>query len=71
MPEIGYGFVRDLHKKLLTISGGQRLAVFRIRISFYVDPNPGSQKCPYGSGSKGINTEEEKIDKNFQINLSK
>ena len=33
--------------------------VFRIRISFYADPNPGSQKCPYGSrsdcgsGSKG------------------
>ena len=25
--------------------------VFRIRISFHADPDPGSQKCPYGSGS--------------------
>ena len=34
--------------------------VLRIRIYYYVDPDPGSQKCPYGSGSKGVNTKEEK-----------
>ena len=34
-------------------------AVFRIRISFHADPDPGSQKCPYGSGSKEVNTKEE------------
>ena len=39
--------------------------VFRIRISFYADPNPGSQKCPYGSGSKGVNTKEEKYTNKF------
>ena len=35
--------------------------VFRIRISFHADPDldPGSQKCPYGSGSKEENTKEE------------
>ena len=33
--------------------------VFRIRISFHADPDPGSQKCPYGSGSKEVNTKEE------------
>ena len=27
-------------------------AVFRIRISFHTDPDPGSQKCPYGSASR-------------------
>ena len=27
------------------------LPVFRIRISFHPDPDPGSQKFPYGSGS--------------------
>ena len=26
--------------------------VFWIRISFHADPDPGSQKCPYGSGSE-------------------
>ena len=26
-------------------------AVLRIRIYYYVDPDPGSKKCPYGSGS--------------------
>ena len=43
------------------------LAVFRIRISFHADPDPdpGSQKCPYesgsrcGSGSKEVNTKKE------------
>ena len=35
--------------------------VLRIRIYYYVDPDPGSQKCPYGSGSKGVNTKEEKL----------
>ena len=43
--------------------------VFRIRISFYADPNPGSQKCPYRTDPdpiadpdpRGINTEEEKF----------
>ena len=36
-------------------------AVFRIRISFHADPDPdpGSQKCPYGSGSKEVNTKKE------------
>ena len=34
-------------------------AVFRICISFHADPDPGSQKCPYGSGSKEVNTKEE------------
>ena len=28
--------------------------VFRIRISFHADPDPGSQKCPYGSGSRPL-----------------
>ena len=27
-------------------------AVFRIRKSFHADPDPGSQKCPYGARSK-------------------
>ena len=26
-------------------------AVLRIRIYYYADPDPGSKKCPYGSGS--------------------
>ena len=25
--------------------------VLRIRIYYYADPDPGSKKCPYGSGS--------------------
>ena len=29
-------------------------AVFRIRKSFHADPDPGSQKCPYGSGSRPL-----------------
>ena len=29
-------------------------AVFRIRISFHADPDPGSLKCPYGSGSRPL-----------------
>ena len=33
--------------------------VFRIRISSHADPDPGSQKCPYGYGSKEVNTKEE------------
>ena len=33
--------------------------VFRIRISFHADPDPGSKNCPYGSGSKEVNTKEE------------
>ena len=33
--------------------------VFRIRTSFHADPDPGSQKCPHGSGSKEVNTKEE------------
>ena len=33
------------------------LAVFRIRISFHADLDPGSQKCPYGS--KEVNTKKE------------
>ena len=33
----------------------------RIRIYYYADPDPGSQKCPHGSGSKGVNTKEEKL----------
>ena len=28
--------------------------VFRIRKSFHADPDPGSQKCPYGSGSRPL-----------------
>ena len=28
--------------------------VFRIRISFHADPDPGSLKCPYGSGSRPL-----------------
>ena len=38
-----------------------RKPVFRIRVSFHADPDPGSQKCPYGSGSgsKEVNTKEE------------
>ena len=51
-------------------------AMFRIRKSCYADsdPDPGSQTCPYGSGSgcvsgsdsgsgsKGVNTKEEKLN---------
>ena len=29
-------------------------SVFRIRIIFHADPDPGSQKCPYGSGSRPL-----------------
>ena len=39
------------------------LSVFRIRISFHADPDPGSKKCTYGSGTKGVNTKEEKLHK--------
>ena len=28
--------------------------MFRIRISFHADPDPGSQKCSYGSGSRPL-----------------
>ena len=27
------------------------VSVLRIRIYYYADPDPGSKKCPYGSGS--------------------
>ena len=30
----------------------ESLPVFRIRISLHADPDPGSLKCPYGSGSR-------------------
>ena len=33
-------------------------SVLRIRINYYADSDPGSQKCPYGSGSK---TKDEKL----------
>ena len=38
-------------------------AVFWICIYYYADPDLGSQKCPHGSGSgsKGVNTKEEKL----------
>ena len=36
-----------------------RRAVLRIRIYYYADP--GSKKCPYGSGSLGVKTKEEKL----------
>ena len=29
-------------------------SVFRIRISVHADPDPGSQKCPYGSESRPL-----------------
>ena len=37
------------------------ISLLRIRIYYYVDPDPGSQKCPNGSGSKGENSKEEKL----------
>ena len=54
--------------------------VLRIRISFHADPDLGSQKCPYGSGwgsgSKEVNTKEEKLHqkistKYFKMTLKK
>ena len=30
---------------------------------FFADPDPGSQKCPYGSGSKGVNTKKKSYTK--------
>ena len=41
--------------------------VFRIRISFHSDPDSGSKKCPYGSGSgsKKVNTKEEELHTNM------
>ena len=43
---------------LAPAKGTNYFPVFRIRISFYADPDPGFQKCPYGSGSesKEVNT---------------
>ena len=55
-------------KKLWRLS---KFSAFRIRISFYSDPNPGSQKCPHGSGSiifyadpdpGGVNIKKEKLN---------
>ena len=50
--------------------------MFRIRISFHADPDPGSLKCPYGSGSgsrplifysdpdpKGVKIKEDNLNK--------
>ena len=54
-------------KKLWRLS---KFSAFRIRISFYADPNPGSQKSPHGSGSiifyadpdpGGVNIKKEKL----------
>ena len=44
-------------------------SVLRIRIYYYAepDPNPGSQKCLYGSGSKGVGTKEEKLHQQQQV----
>ena len=33
------------------------------RPPFYADPDPGSQKCPYGSGSGSMKVKFEKIKK--------
>ena len=41
------------------------LPVLRICIYYYADPDPGSQKCPSGSGSRGVNTKEEKLHQKF------
>ena len=49
--------------------GNPSQSVFPIRISFYADPDPGSQKCPYGSESKD---QRRKITPNkFSTNSSK
>ena len=57
-----------LNKKQKNVN---KFTVFRIRISFYADPDPGFQKCLYGSrcgcgsrsGSKGVTIEEENVKK--------
>ena len=48
------------HVLLFIITAVYPEAVFRISISFNADPDPGSQKCPYGSGS-WIRIHESKI----------
>ena len=53
------------------------VSVFRIRISFYADHDPGSQKCPYGSGSRPLifysdpDPDPRGVKTNFQQNFSK
>ena len=46
-------------------TGSDMNPVFRIRISFHADPDPGFQKCPYGSGSKEVNIKETKLHQIF------
>ena len=43
------GILTELHFSYKTDQAFQ--AVLRIRIYYYADPDPGSKKCPYGSGS--------------------
>ena len=51
-------------------------AVFRIRKIFYADPDPGSRKCPYGSGSGGrglktfLTKSTRKIEKKLYLQFS-
>ena len=74
--------------KYIEFGSGSRIlalfgTVFQIRISFYADPDPGSLKCPYGSGSrpfifysdpdpkKGKNSRRQLIQTKFPLNFSK
>ena len=45
----------------------QFIPVLRIRMKTYADadPDPGSQKCSYGYGSKEVNTREKKLHNFF------
>ena len=56
--QTGSSLVTKFEEKSLDIClpSAERFAepVFRIRISFHADPDPGSQKCPYGSGSRPL-----------------
>ena len=48
------------YRYLYSCTNGILKAVLWIRLCFYSDLDPGSQKCPYGSGSKskGVKKEE-------------
>ena len=44
------GFIHGI----LSCNFEKSYAVFLIRIRFHANPDPGSQKCPYGSGSRPL-----------------
>ena len=50
--QVNLNFLYIFNKKNYELLGVK--TVFRIRISFHADPDPGFQKCPYESGSRPL-----------------